>query len=437
MPDELLTTQALAPILRSVANLVPGPSLPIDELTVSGQASFSSAFDVNTAALVAAALPNLAAGVTTLDRDRVAATFACHVEIDGEPIPKWADLSGMYRTADNGFIQFHCNFPHHREGVIAVLGCEPTKEAVQDAVLQHDAETLESELIDVGMIAARLRTMDEWDAHPHAHATRDLPLISVEQIGEAAPRDASQRLRVLDCSRVLAGPVAGMTMAAHGAQVLRIGSPHLPSVAICVASTGSGKRNAFADLSTPTGTQSFSELLSGGDVWIDAYRPGAFAHHGFDIDRVTPGSITVQLSAFDWIGPWAQRRGFDSIVQTTTGIGAEGMAQSGSSQPVPLPVQALDYCTGLLAAFAAQQLAAHQREHGGTWLARLSLLRTRNWLTQLKTPRPFTPSPPTYGPETLQTVASPLGAITLAKPLGGNWSTPPMPLGSSDPAWIE
>lgn len=428
---------------RAVAGLVPGPALPIDDLTISGHTSFRSCFDVDTAALTAAALSNLAAGVTTLDRDRVAALFAGRVLVDDEPLPTWAELSGNYRTATGGFIQFHCNFPHHAEGVVARLGCEPTREAVQEAVLRWDPDELEAELIADGMIAARMRTLDEWAAHPHALATAHLPLITVERIGDGAPRSPDRRLRVLDCSRVLAGPVTGLTLAAHGADVLRVGAGRLPSVELCVLATGFGKRNTDLDLATIEGADAFGGLLDGADIWIDGYRPGALAGLGFPAERAAPGSVIIQVNAFDDVddlapghdSPWAGRRGFDSIVQTTTGIAAEGMARSGRDVPTPLPVQANDFCTGLLAAFAARRLADHQAQVGGTWLARLSLLRTRNWLVGLAKPVDHEPAPVEVSPDALHTVDSDWGQITAARPIGGSWPTPPQPLGSAEPAW--
>ena len=431
--------ERLARAASEVVELVPGPDLTVDELTVGGRASFASCFDVDTAALAAAALSNLAAGVTALDRDRVAALFATHVEIDGGRLPVWADLSGNYRTSSGGFIQFHCNFPHHADGVVARLGCQPDREAVQRAVLDWDADELEAALIADGMIAARMRTLDEWDRHPHAVATAHLPLITVERIGDGPPRPEGRRLRVLDCSRVLAGPVAGMTLAAHGADVVRVGAGRLPSVEVCVVATGFGKRNADLDLATADGAAAFGRLLHGADVWIDGYRPGALAGLGFPPERAAPGSVVVQVTAFghpdDGPAPWADRRGFDSIVQTTTGVAAEGMARSGRDVPTPLPVQANDYCTGLLAAFAARRLADHQARVGGTWLARLSLLRTRNWLVGLAPPVDFTPAPVGVDPGALHTVDSPWGRLTAARPIGGSWATPPQRLGTSPPAW--
>ncbi len=406
-------------------------------MAISGSEGFSSAFDVDTAALASVAAAALANGTNDIDRDRVVATFAGRVDRDGAPVEGWADLSGYYRTRDDRFIQFHCNFPHHADGVVARLRCEPNRDAIQAAVLTWDPTELEAAMIDDGMIAARLRTMEEWDRHPHAQATAGLPIISVERIGDGAPRPHDRRLRVLDCSRVLAGPVAGQTLAAHGADVLRVGSEHLPSVELGVLATGFGKRNAFVDLRVPSGRATFAGLLADADVWIDAYRPGAFAGHGFTPDAMEPGSVGVQLSAFDWVGLWAGRRGFDSIVQSTTGIVVAGQEAAGADGPTPLPVQALDFCTGFLAAFAASRLVAHQAEYGGTWLARLSLLRTRNWLVGLGGPDPFGPAPPVVADAASHTVTTPFGDITAARPTSGAWPHGPQPLGSSEPVWLD
>lgn len=419
--------------LDELEALVPGPALPT--VTLQGQQSFASAFDVDQAVFTAAAAANAAFGVTTLERERAVALCAGRALVNGEPVAVWADLSGYYDTADGGLMQFHCNFPHHAAGVVAELACEPNRDAVQSAVLRRDPAELEERLIQQGFIAARLRSLAEWDEHPHAAATAHLPLITVEQIGDAGPRDGERRLRVLDCSRVLAGPIAGLTFAAHGADTLRMGSAHLPSVDIGVLTTGSGKRNAFVELDTASGQASMATLLADTDVWIDAYRPGAFEARGFPVASAPPGSVTVQLCAFDWEGPWAGRRGFDSIVQSTTGIVHAGTAASTSGTRSPLPVQALDYCTGLLAAFAAARLVQHQAEAGGTWLARLSLLRTRNWLVGMGGPKPFTPAVPEVADAHVATVDTPFGAVTSARPIGGSWPWGPQPLGSSPATW--
>lgn len=419
--------------LEHIDRLVPGPPIDIDALDLTGTASFTSAFEVTTAALASAAASNLASGCTALDRDRVAAVMSGYVEIDGAPVPKWAHLSGYYRTAENRILQLHCNFPHHADGIVKLLGCEPTRHAVQEALLSLDADDVERRAIAAGMIAARVRTLDEWNAHPHAMATADLPLIEVEQIGECSARSSEHPLRVLDCSRVLAGPIAGQALAAFGADVLRVGNARLPTVKIALLGTGFGKRNAFVDLDTDGGRTTFSDLLNSADVWIDAYRPGAFADRGFE--QAGPGSVTVQISAFDWVGPWAGRRGFDSIVQSTTGIVDAGRVAANTSDPTPLPVQLLDYATGLLASFAAQKMVAHQREVGGTWRLRLSLLRTRNWLVSLGGPSTFEPASVSPEPTAMHTVDTDFGQLTAPLPIGGGPGSAPQPPGSASANW--
>jgi crotonobetainyl-CoA:carnitine CoA-transferase CaiB-like acyl-CoA transferase len=270
--------------------------------------------------------------------------------------------------------------------------------------------------------------------------------MTVERIGDADPstRNAT-RPRVLDCSRVLAGPVAGQMLAAFGADVIRLGAAHLPSVPIGVMATGFGKRNADADLRTAAGRQAMTELLGGADVWIDAYRPGALAGHGFPPERAAelrPGIVVVQISAFDVVGPWSGRRGYDSIVQSTTGVrwagGVHALDEHGSPVdrgPTGLPVQALDYATGFMAAGVAGQLVAHQRRVGGSWLAQLSLLRTRNWLVSMGGPCPYRPAPMVADREHLVTVDSEFGRLTAVSAFAGEQRAAPRPLATSEPQW--
>jgi crotonobetainyl-CoA:carnitine CoA-transferase CaiB-like acyl-CoA transferase len=382
--------------------------------------------------------------VPKINRDHALASFSGFVNLNGEPLPKWAPLSGTYPTADGRFVQIHCNFAHHAQGVIDLLGCDEERADVAAAIKAWESDAFETAMVERGMIGAKYRTMAEWEAHPHALATRDLPLITVERIGDADPRKlpnpadrALDGVRVLDCSRVLAGPVAGQTMAAHGADVLRIGAQHLPSIDVGVMGTGFGKRNAFVNLATNDGKSTFTDLVSGADVFVDAYRPGALESKGFgaaEVADVSPGVIVVQICAFDWVGPWANRRGFDSIIQTTTGLADEAARVVGSPTPVHLPVQALDYATGFLASHAAMRLLTHQQTEGGSWLARLSLLRTRNWLVDLFTQTAVgaladVPSPGNW----LHTVRSPFGAITAPATMHGRWDLVPSKLGSSNP----
>jgi crotonobetainyl-CoA:carnitine CoA-transferase CaiB-like acyl-CoA transferase len=398
----------------------------------------------------------------TIDLAHLIAFCTTHVEVDGRAVPAWADLSGVYPTRDGRSIQIHCNFPHHADGVVRRLGCDADRPSVAAAIAERDAFELEAALIEDGMIGAAVRTLEDWDEHPHARATRGLPLLSVERLSdgepiadrrvadstadEATPHDSPlDGLRVLDCSRVLAGPVAGRLLASFGADVLRLGAEHLPSVPIGVMGTGFGKRNAALDLREPSAGPVMDSLLAGADVWIDAYRPGSMAELGFTPERageLRPGIVVVQISAFDWTGPWAGRRGFDSIVQSTTGIRAAGGHHAVDAEgepwgrgPIGLPVQALDYATGFLAAGAAAGLVAHQRRVGGSWLARLSLLRTRDHLVARRRPRAFEPRPVVVDAQFLHDVDSDFGRLTTVRPPVGRIGAPPRRLSTSEPRW--
>lgn len=455
----------MQPETESIATCVPGTTPDAAHITLSGPATASaSAFDVDalladTAGYSIAAIDHLGAtrGVPTvpreLDRAHLLAFCTTHVELNGAPVPAWGELSGVYPTHDDRHLQIHCNFAHHAAGVVQRLGCGADRSSVADAIAARDAFELEDELIAAGMIAAVVRTLDEWGVHPHRHATVELPVLSVERVGDAAPTVEPPRrhgspldgLRVLDCSRVLAGPVAGQVLAASGADVLRVGADHLPSVPVGVMSTGFGKRNTSLDLRTPHGVDALDALLADADIWIDAYRPHALERLGYTPERAAelrPGIVVVQISAFDWTGPWAGRRGFDSIVQSTTGVRHAGgvyardaLGRPTDPGPLGLPVQALDYATGFMAAGVAAQLAAHQRTVGGSWLARLSLLRTRNLLVDRRPAEPFVPNAVEVDPRHLHEVGSGFGPLTSVLPVVGAVGSPPQALGTSPPVW--
>lgn len=423
---------------------LPGARPPLP--AANDRLGFASAFDVDglADASTRAAVGAVAHATGTplpdrLDPAVVRATFATQVAVDGSRPPTWADLSGLYRTGDARWIQFHANFPHHAAGIVERLGCGPDRESVEAAVREWSAEELEETLTSDGMIAAALRSVDEWAQHPHALATQGLPVVSVDDLTPARSRpgtplgDGGRRLRVLDTTRVLAGPVASQAFTSAGADVIRVGAAHLPTIEIGLLATGAGKRNLHLDLRQADELARFAELARTADVWIDSYRPGALAAFGFDdawIADNRAGKATVQVSAFDWVGPWAGRRGFDSIVQTTTGIAHAGQAAARTDDPTPLPVQALDYATGFFAAAAAAQLVkAAPTDPRVARRARLSLLRTRNALVELADPAPFTPARPNAEPSA--TVAFQAGwpatvrHLEVPRPLLGTWPSPP------------
>ncbi|MBI3284117.1 MAG: CoA transferase [Burkholderiales bacterium] len=318
-----------------------------------------------------------------------------YLRIDGQPpADPWSPIAGYYQCSDGRWIQLHTNFPHHRDGVLRVLRCDYTRAAVAQAIDGWQAQELENRLADAGMCAAMIRTPQEWQAHPQAAAIAALPLFEIEKIGEAPPQPlpplSSGRplcgVRVLDLSRVIAAPVAARTLAQHGAEVLALGAAHLPNIPALVIDTGRGKRSAQLDLRSSQQREQMRTLVRGADVFLQAYRPGALARHGFSAEEccaLRPGLIHVSLSAYSHRGPWAARRGFDSLVQSATGVAYEEGVAAGLDSPGKLPCQALDHATGYLAAFAAMVALQRRAIEGGSWRVRVSLAQTGHWLQSM------------------------------------------------------
>src|SRR6202040_2949533 len=314
-------------------------------------------------------------------------------------------------------------------------------------------EAFETAAYAGGCVVALMRSYEEWSDLPHAKALAALPPVVIEKIGEAAPRPwpAGNRplagLRVLDLSRVIAGPVAGRTLAVHGADVLLISGPDLPAIPWLTIDTGRGKLTSFVELKSEQGRGVLRDLLAQADIFSQGYRPSAIASLGFSPEaaaRINPGIVYVSLSAYGHAGPWAERRGFDSLVQTATGFNhAEGQA-AGVEGPKELPAQMLDHATGYLMAFGAMMAKARQAREGGSWLVRVSLAQTGRWLWNLgrvadglktedlkgETVRPF-----------LEQVASGFGPLRSVSHLAvmsktpAHWARPAMPLGSPPPQW--
>ncbi|MCV6584032.1 MAG: CoA transferase [Marinibacterium sp.] len=311
--------------------------------------------------------------------DRLASLwFDMTLQPQGWALPSpWDAIAGVHRASD-GWIRLHTNAPHHRDAALRVLGCGPDKPAVAAAVSDWARGDLETAIVDAGGAAAAMHGVADWSAHPQGRAVASEPLIAWADHGTGAPPVALDQVRVLDLTRVLAGPVATRFLAGFGARVLRIDPPGWaepgvePEVTI-------GKRRAGLDLTRQSDRATFDALLAQADVLVHGYRPGALAGLGYDAQSLrarAPQLIDISLSAYGHSGPWAGRRGFDSLVQMSCGIAAEGMRRSGADVPLPLPVQALDHATGYLMAAAALR-ALRQRNAGGRIRsARLSLART-------------------------------------------------------------
>lgn len=373
---------------------------------------------------------------------------------DKPPPPAWDTIAGVYKTGDNHFVRCHTNFPHHRDAVCMVLGCMPEREKVQAALMQWKGEDFETAAHAAGGVVALMRSYDEWSLLPQARALAELPLISIEKIGDAPPKPWPEGdrplsgLRVLDLSRVIAGPVAGRTLAAHGADVLLVSGPELPAIRWLTIDTGRGKLTTFIKLKSETGRAQMRELLKDADIFSQGYRPRALSALGFSPEQaaeINPGIVYVTLSAYGHAGPWAERRGFDSLVQTTTGFNdAEGKA-AGIDGPKELPAQMLDHATGYLMAFGAMMAKARQAREGGSWHVRVSLAQTGRWLWNLGRLDDGLNTPDLTGEAVhaafMETVSSGFGTLSAVRHAAvlsktpAQWSRPAMPLGSHPPQW--
>ncbi|KAI0718214.1 CoA-transferase family III [Cerioporus squamosus] len=318
-------------------------------------------------------------------------------------------LAGVYRTKDNSYVRIHTNFPHHKQGILDILQCEPTKDSIARALSGWNAVDFETEAASRKMVATALRSFEEWDDHPQGQALADSPPVILLKVGDAPKRTPSGNpgrpldgIRVLDLTRVLAGPVCGRTLAAHGADVLWVTSPKLPALPMLDIDTSRGKRTAQLDLNEPADHQKMTELVKDADVFLQAYRPGGLAAKGFGVDQVArlrPGIVYASLCAYGWEGPWNERRGFDSLVQTATGFNvaeAESYATfSGSSSPLPhppkaLPMQALDHAAGYMLALGIQAALYRTITEGGSWEVRVSLAAVGRWIRSLGRVDPVT-----------------------------------------------
>ena len=376
--------------------------------------------------------------------------------IDGGPPPGIFDkIWGLYQCGDGRWVRLHTNFAHHRAGVLQLLECEYSREAVAASLQDWKAQDFEEAVVEVGAVVSMMRSPEEWQAHPQCLALDKLPLVTIEKIGEAPPQPLppSDRplggVHVLDLTRIIAGPVSGRTLAAHGADVLRVTAPHLPSNPALVIDAGRGKLSTHIDLRAEAGRETLRDLLREADVFTQGYRPGAIAQLGFAPEHaaeIRPGIVYVSLSAFGHEGPWTGRRGFDSIVQTASGINfAEGQA-AGVKGPKPLPCQALDHGSGYLMAFGAMAALMRRAELGGSWHVRVALARTGRWLQGLGRVENGFRCPQAEReriPDLLEEADSGFGRLNVIRHAAqlsktpARWERPAMPLGSHPPAWPE
>ncbi|MEO8142991.1 MAG: CoA transferase [Betaproteobacteria bacterium] len=376
---------------------------------------------------------------------------ARYLKINGKaPTELWDPLSGFYPVRDGRWVSIHCNFANHRDAAMRLLGNPPDRAAAEEASRGWDGLALEDAIHAANGCAGLARHAAEWAQHPHSAAVAAQPLLMIEKIGASKPEplpDGNRPLsgvRVLDLTRVLAGPTCARTLAEHGADVLKITGAHLPDSGPTELDTGLGKLAAHLDLRTEAGVGTLRGLLREADVFSQSYRPGSLAARGFSpaqAAQIRPGIVYLTLNAWGTEGPWRDRRGFDSIVQTVSGM---AYAQGGD-KPKLMPVSANDYVGGYLMAYGAMVALARRAREGGSWLVRVSLARTGKWIVDRGTIEDFASVPKDLEPEELKNLLtetrSPLGMIQHLKPVlqlsetQPYWERPPVPLGTHLPEW--
>ncbi|QTE27892.1 CoA transferase [Pengzhenrongella sicca] len=434
-------------------------------LTVRGDVGLASPFAVESLALGAVGAQVLAAAELAAQEHAGGARGADaqqhavgHVELDARHVgiafrserflevdavasgPGFAPLSRFIPTAD-GSVRLHANYPQHRAAIARALGPDPLA-----AAARLTGPEVEDRVVAAGGVAAVVRTAQEWRQHPQGQALEALPLVQLERVA-AGPRAPTRPvpsirgLRVLDLTRVLAGPIGTRTLASYGADVLRVDNPRSPEDPATLLETGPGKRHVELDLAAGADRDRFDELLDHADVLVQGYRPGALAALGLHPDRLAqrwPDLVVVTLSAWGTSGPWSGRRGFDSVVQAATGI-ADG-ARDAAGAPGVLPAQALDHGAGHLIAALVLRALTRRRREGGTWHGELSLAGLASWLTAAPRPAgpPSAPVEPVDAAPYLVRLPSAAGVLTLVRPPGSpTWPAGPVHLAPAEARWRD
>ncbi|HEV2301528.1 MAG TPA: CoA transferase [Stellaceae bacterium] len=368
-------------------------------------------------------------------------------------------IMGVYPAKNGRWSYLHCNFPNHRTAALKVLGVPEDREVVRKTVANWDAFELEEAIIAAKGAGGMARSMAEWQDHPQAAAIASLPLFEIIKIADGPPLPLPpgnrplSGIRVLDLTRVLAGPTCARTLAEHGADVLKITASHLPNIGYQEYDTGHGKLSAYLDLRREQDLATLKGLAREADVFSQGYRPGTLAERGLSPEALAaqrPGLVYVSLSAFGHKGPWAGRRGFDTVVQTVSGITtrqAELFPGAEPGQPQFYPVSAIDYLTGYLMAFGAMVALKRRAREGGSWLVRISLAQTGRWLVGMgEVPQAQLADVPKEFSE--QEIArwsieseTPVGRLKHLGPVlelaetKPYWARPTVPLGHHPPVW--
>jgi crotonobetainyl-CoA:carnitine CoA-transferase CaiB-like acyl-CoA transferase len=469
-----MTTSATTSALSTLLPIAGWPEERAGEVTITGGTDpvLPTPFRITETAAAAIAATGLAVSdlwklrtgrgqdVAVDARQATASLRSSHyLHMDGAAVSTERNtIMGTYPAKDGRWSYLHCNFPNHRAAALKVLGVPEDRESVRQAVAKWDALELEEAIIAAKGAGGMVRTMDEWARHPQAAAIATLPLMEIVKIGDSPPEPLPEGdrplagVRVLDLTRVLAGPTCARTLAEHGADVMKITAGHLPNIGYQEYDTGHGKLSAQLDLRQPAQLQTLLDLVREADVFSQGYRPGTLGERGLspeELAHLRPGIVYVSLCAFSHVGPWASRRGFDTVIQTVSGITSRQGEIFPGKEPGPqfYPVSAIDYLTGYLMAFGAMVALARRAHEGGSWLVRISLAQTGRWLVSKgQVPESeLADVPKEFSDAELErwSMASetPVGRLRHLRPVvqlsetPPHWARPTVPLGYHEPAW--
>lgn len=361
-------------------------------------------------------------------------------------------LTGQYECADGRLIHLQPGFPHHAETIVRSLGCDMDRNAVAEAVAARPAAELEDRLSEAGIPAVVVRDWQTWQQTPQGMAMKDVPTVEIEKIADSAPMPLGSAdaplagIRVLDLTRVLAGPTCARTLGEYGADVLHVDGPHLPDLKPGQADTAHGKRMTFLDLRQHTDLVTLTKLLPATDVFVQSYRAGSLAARGLGPEQLAkerPGIVYVSVNCYGHHGPWQGRPGYDGNAMAATGI-----QLIHREEPSPgIAVAMNDYCTAYWGAYGAIKALARRATEGGSWHVRVSLTQSAMWFLRMGLPNDRTKG---HTPQDVRRIseaymheeASPYGKLTQLLPALGMSETPPrwrngtpMP-GSSPPNWL-